>query len=164
MNYLALLSIMAFVFDLFLGTLVYNKNPKSRLNQIFFLMCLWSAYWHITAYGYIGAPNLETAVFWYKAGALWPLAIAGCLHLILIFIDFPRLLANKLTYIVIYLPALIFSFFDLTSNKLGLIIRDEDFGWAYQFQKGSVVSQLCELWILITSLATIYFCLRYLEI
>ena len=161
MNYLALISILAFVFDLFLGTLVYNKNPKNRLNKIFLLLCLWSSYWHITEYGYICAHNLETAIFWYKAGALWPLAIAFCLHLILIFIDHSRLLTNKLTYIVIYLPALIFSFFDLTTNKLGWIIRDEDFGWTYQFQKGSIISQLCELWILIISLVTIYISFRY---
>ena len=161
MNYLALASMLAFVFDLFLGVLVYNKNPKKRLNKIFFLLALWCAYWDITEYGYISAHNMETALFWFRAGGLWFFTVALSVHFILVFIEHSRLLTSKLTYFFLYLPALVFSFFDITTDKLGWIAQDEDFGWAYQFQKGSIISEACQIWILIISLVAAFICFRY---
>ncbi|UCF91745.1 MAG: PAS domain S-box protein, partial [Desulfobacterales bacterium] len=162
MNYLAFASMLAFIFDLYLGALVYNKNPKQRLNKMFFLLTLWCAYWDITEYCYISAHNMETALFWFRAGGLWFFTIAFSVHLILVFVEHSSLATSKLTYMVLYLPALVFSFFELTSDELGWIARDESFGWIYQFQEGSLISQACQLWILLLSLAAAYLCLRYL--
>lgn len=72
MNYFALPSIVAFVFALFFGNLVYYKNPKKLLNRMFLLLCLLDAYWALTEYGHRSAHNYETALFWLRVATLWP--------------------------------------------------------------------------------------------
>jgi len=151
---------VAFVFAFFLGNLVYHKNPKKLLNRMYLLVCVLDGYWALAEYSYRSAHNYETVLFWFRVGVLWPFAIAVPLHFVLIFTGHYRLLKNRLIYIPLYLPALIFSVLDLTTNELSVPIK-EYWGWTYEIPERSITYELIEFWISAIAILTIYLCVSY---
>lgn len=161
MNLFALPSIIAFAVEVFLGVFVYYRNPKYLLNRLFLIFTLLAAYSTLAEYGYRSAHNYETAVFWFKFNFLWPIPIAVSVHFILIFIGHFRLLKTKLTHAVIYIPAVVFSYLLLFTNKLYESPVHMYWGW-YQHPQRTIVVGLCILWILILLISAIYLCIRYI--
>lgn len=105
----ALFSLISSVVCLFLGSFVYYQNRKQMLNKIFFLLCISLAFWAFTESMLRQAESLVTANFWMKINFLWPFCLAFCLHFMLLFTEKITVLRNKVTYLLIYAPAVIFS-------------------------------------------------------
>jgi PAS domain S-box-containing protein len=161
MNIFDLQSLIAFLVALFLGNFVYFKNPKDRLNRIFMLLCLFNAYASFVDFEFRRAHNYETALFWARAGAFWWVIIPLLLHFVLIFTEHAKLLKKKITYILMYGPALLFSLVDLTTFlATGKPTRAYG-GWTFGLPDNSLFLNLSLIWTSLMIIITIYFCLNH---
>ncbi|MFQ6101933.1 MAG: PAS domain S-box protein [Anaerolineae bacterium] len=161
MNIFALQSLVAFVMALFLGSYVYSKNPKGKLNRVYLCLCLSYAYLVFIEFEYLTAESFETAYFCQKAGAFWPFAMSISLHFALVLTEQSKLLRNRFTYPLIYVPALIFSLLDLTTNALTREPVKVYWGWTYRIPENSLILYINSIWNLIVLTVPICICLRY---
>ncbi len=107
---LSQISFLSAFLGLFFGFYVLLRNPGIRLNRVFALLSWGFAIWSL-GYAYIySARDPETAMCWYRFSSLGWANVAGvALHFILLFTGQYRLLRNPLTYLVMYLPGIIFT-------------------------------------------------------
>lgn len=122
-NGFTLLSLISFVVCLSLALFVYFKKVRyvlhNKLGKIFVLLCLTLAFsWAIIEFGYRSAENFEIANFWLKINVSWYFVMSLLLHFSLIFTENTQLLRKKITYLIIYGPAICFFLIDIQTNLL----------------------------------------------
>ena len=132
MTIYAFASIFNSAVALFLGSLVMGKEPKSPLNRLYFSLCLLVAYISFCEFG-LRLTTAEQAHIWLKAGFLWPFVLPIFLHFILHYANIKHLLAHKLTYVLLYLPAAFFSVIDLTTELISGQPVQHYWGWGYSY-------------------------------
>src|SRR5512137_276574 len=113
MSAFSLLSLLASVISTCFGTIVLFRDPKRRLNQVFFLFSLIGSFWAFTEFGYRQAESLSAAQFWMRASALGELSVPLEAHFVLYFTGQAKLLEKRLTYLLLYAPALAFTGLEL---------------------------------------------------
>ena len=160
MNVFALTSLLVSVVALFLGNFVFYRNPRNVLNRVFLLYCLSAAYLAFAEFGCRQADNFDTAYLWLKISALWPFAISLLLHFALVFTEKSKLLENKLTYFLVYAPALTFCLLDLTTNLITGGPIKVYWGWTYGVPENTLML-LITIWAVGMPLLSMYLCLRY---
>ncbi|MBE3122452.1 MAG: PAS domain S-box protein [Thermoplasmata archaeon] len=143
----ALFSLIGSVICLFFGNFVYYQNRKQLLNKIFFLLCMSLAFWAFTEFMLRQAESLETANFWFNMNFLWPFSLAFPLHFMLIYTEKTSVLKNKLTYLLVYAPAFIFSFGDLLVPSMRTEPIMEFWGYSYYVLEGSWMYLVSEVWV-----------------
>lgn len=132
MNYTSLASLLIAVFSTFMGQFIFNKNPKSALNRLYFVFCILLAYGTFGEFMYRQALDHDMAFAWVKMASEWPFIFPVLIHLSLIFTDRKKFLDNIFTYVGLYFPALIativiaFTDWVVTDAVLGIS------GWTYQ--------------------------------
>jgi PAS domain S-box-containing protein len=108
MSIYAIISFLAFVIYLAFGIYVLKLDPKSRLNRAFVLLAASFAVWSFTYSLYYGAPNEQTAFFWYKISGLGRYLYPVFLLQIALILTKRDIRNNWVFQILIYLPAIIF--------------------------------------------------------
>jgi drug/metabolite transporter superfamily protein YnfA len=102
--------------------------------------------------------NATDAAFWGKVLAFWPFLDALILHFALAFTE-SEVLKNKLTYVVLYFPALLFSITDLTTTQI--FTYDpilQSWGFQNTIQVDSIIARIYGVWSGIYTLLAL-FCL-----
>ena len=140
---------IAFLLCFFLGNFIYHKNSKSQLNIMIALLCILVGFLAFAEFQYRQTTDFETAYLWLKISGLWPFVPAILLHISLIFTGKTNILKNKFTYLLIYLPALIISFYAIDTNLLLQGILKEYWGWTYVFPENSILFNIMSAWTLI---------------
>lgn len=126
------LSLLAAVVSIFTGLLVLHKAPRQRLNILFMLYCLVTSYWAYAEHEYRHAESYEVARGWFMFGSFWPMALGFILHFMLVYTGRQRLLASRLTYVVIYGLPLALSVLEIWDfGVTGGPVSREFWGWAY---------------------------------
>jgi len=160
-NVFALTSLLASVATVFLGNFVLYRNPKRDLNRIFFLYCLSGAYWTFVEFAYRQADGFDTALFWMKVDVFRPFAISLLLHFTLAFTERAELLENRMTLLAIYIPALVFSLLDLTTDLVtGPPVRMY-WGWTHSIPEDTPVPDILAIWSTAMGFLAVYLCLRH---
>src|SRR4030066_1620450 len=139
MNIFILLSLFSSIILLFLGNWVFSLNRKKPLNKVFLLLSLSLSYWAFTEFMLRQADTPDTAYLWMKISTFWPFALSFFVHFALVFSEERKLLANKLTYILIYSPAVVFSIVDSATNLITAGVAKEFWGYTYVSQADSWV-------------------------
>jgi PAS domain S-box-containing protein len=143
---------------LVLGFLVFYKNPKNKANILYLFVCLAIIYWDFTDLNVLIAKSYEAAILWSKLDfAALLLSIAFVFHFVLEFLQRKKILKNKLTYVLIYVPVILYSIFDIFTSELsGKIIKGDE-GWILSWT-GSRWFLLVPvaLWIIIISIYQLY--------
>jgi len=117
-------------------------------------------YLGFTEFMYRQADSYQSAYLWLKISAFWPFAVASLMHFILVFTEKESWLKNKLTYVLIYVPALIFSIFALNINLMsGNPIR-EYWGYTYAIPEYSWVYTSSSIWAVGLAFFGIFLCIR----
>ncbi|MGB9980482.1 histidine kinase dimerization/phosphoacceptor domain -containing protein [Methanobacterium sp.] len=160
MNLFALISFVAFIVCFFLGNFIYHKNPKSQLNIVIGLTAIVVGFLAFTEFEYRQAETFQTAFFWIKVSALWPIVPSLLLHISLIFTK-SRYLKNKLTYILIYLPSIIIITLSLTTNLLLNNILKVYWGWTYAFPQDMTLYNIMSIWTVFTVVLAGLICFIY---
>lgn len=154
MNIYALLSLCASGICISLGVSVFLLNRKSTTNKLFVLLMLVNSYWAFSEFMLRQATTLENALLWNKALSFWPFFVALTLHFTLSFTR-SSLLKKKIVYIAIYLPALLFSILDLTTNLIS--VTPELRYWGYtSIPASSILSHADGVWAAAMGLSTLF--------
>jgi PAS domain S-box len=120
-----------------------------------------NAYWAFCHFMAVQASGSAEAAFWFKVLAFWPFLDAFMLHFALVFTE-SDLLKNKLTYVVLYFPALFFTLIDLTTNLISTYIPIlQTWGYVNPPQIDSILSSLYGVWSGIFSLLVLFCFARY---
>ncbi len=160
MNVFALVSLVAFMVCFFLGNFIYHKNPKSRLNTIIALTCIFVGFLAFVEFQYRQAETFQTAFFWLKISTLWPLVPSLLLHVSLIFTK-SSYLKNKLTYLLIYLPGIAISALGLGTDLLISSASKEYWGWTYIIPADPTLYNVMSLWTVVAVVLAGIICFRY---
>jgi len=161
MNVFALLSILSCVVVFLLGSFIFLRDTRKPLNRVFILLCLSLALWSFAEFGYRQADNLETAYFWLKLSDLSFIVAPVLLHFVLVFTQERKLLRNKLTYLLLYAPALVVILLALPTNLIGGEPVKEYWGWTYTIPESSLVYSVSYFWAYGLGILSLYLCLLY---
>lgn len=161
MNIFILLSLFSSVTLFFLGIWVYFLAEKKQLNRVFLLLCLSLSYWAFTEFMLRQAETPDTAYLWMKVSTLWPFALAFFVHFALVFSEERKLLANKLTYVLIYGPAIVFFIVDSFTNSINAGVEKLFWGYSYVPQLDSWIFLVSQIWGLAMGFLALFICARY---
>ncbi|MCW4019574.1 MAG: ATP-binding protein [Candidatus Bathyarchaeota archaeon] len=160
MNIFAVLSLTASALCFVIGYSVYFLNRKELLNKLFFLAFLITSYCAFSEFMMRQAVDFETAYFWAKVGFLWPLSMTFLLHFGLVFIQ-SKVLKNKLTYVLLYGPAMLFALLELTTNNFSGLPVKAYWGYTYTLPQSSVLMALSNVWVAAITLLTVFLFINY---
>ncbi len=161
MNIFSYISLTAFLICFFLGNFIYHKNSKSQLNIMIAVLCILVGFLAFAEYQYRQTLDFETAYLWLRISGLWPLVPSVLLHISLIFTGRTNILKNKLTYVIIYVPAIIISILAVDTNLLLQGIVKEYWGWTYIFPVNSLLFDIMSLWTLLCGFLAGSICFLY---
>ena len=131
MSPFTIISILISVCSLFIGNFIYYRNPNNQLNKVLALFSLFIAYMAFTDFQISTVTTAEQAYFWIKATFPWMFVGSFYIHLALISTEKFQILEKKITYVLIYLPALLLAILNLTTNKITQGVQIGYWGWTY---------------------------------
>ncbi len=161
MNIFSYISLTAFFACFFLGNFIYHKNTKSQLNIMIALLSIIVGFLAFAEFQYRQTTDFQTAYLWLKISGLWPIVPAILLHISLIFTGKTNILKNKLTYVLIYAPALIIAILAVDTNWLLEGIIKEYWGWTYLYPKTSLLFYIMSFWTVLCAFLAGVICLWY---
>lgn len=123
MSTFTIISILISVCSLFIGNFIYYRNPNNQLNKVLALFSLFIAYMAFTDFQISIVTTAEQAYFWLKATFPWMLVGSFYIHLALISTEKFQILEKKITYVLIYLPALLLAILNLTTNEITRVCK-----------------------------------------
>lgn len=150
MRTIASISLLSFFIFIFLGVLVYIRNPKARLNKAFALFSALLCYYSFTQFMLRNSQSINNAYLWASLNkASLAFLTPAYLHLILIYTESLRRLKKIFLFLIcsaIYLPALVASFI-FTSTDLATT-GPVKYIWGYEFgiAKDPQIFILLTLW------------------
>jgi len=131
MNLVSLITFTAFIIYIYLALFGLHLDPRSRLNRIFFCLCLACALWAFCIAFMFSAADKNTAWFWFRLSTPgWCLGPALVLHFTLALTGRDQTGNPKLSIYLIYLPGLIFTVLGLTVGVTASHVVPLNFGWS----------------------------------
>lgn len=125
------------------------------------VLCFVVGFLSFAEFQYRQTSDFQTAYLWLKLSGLWPLVPPILLHISLIFTGKTEILKNKLTYLLMYVPAIIISSYAVTTNLLLQGILKVYWGWTYVFPQNSLIFNVMSIWTLTCILIAGGLCLSY---
>lgn len=162
MNIYALSSLLASYIILFLGVFIYLKDPKNQLNRLYMLACILLGYLAFVEFGLREAADAASAVLWFRIGFVWPFAISIYMHFVLVLTK-SKALQRKVTYILLYVPALLFAVLELTTDTMTGAPRREYWGWTYSIPDNPLIYNINSLWFFFLTTLSLVLCVLYLR-
>jgi len=160
MNIFAIGSLLATVVIIFLGNFVFFRNPKERINKIFFLVCVITGYSSFTDFQYSQSESYERAILWYQIGSFWILVIPSLLQFVLVFPDNESYSKSRITQFLLFFPALVFSIIELTTSHITGAIVKKEWGWTF-IPSDSPVNIVFSAWFTLILLLSIFLCFKF---
>jgi len=117
-------------------------------------------YWAFGQFMLTISPTISIATFWGKAIFLWPFLMALSLHFSLAFTE-SDLLKNKLLYVALYFPPVLFSLIDVTTYWISLPPTLKSWGYTYSVPLYSWISRIDGIWAAIISLLMLFLFASY---
>ena len=157
MNSFSISSVIALAIFFLLAYIVYFRNPKGAVNRIFVLFCLSMVYFAFIELGLRQANGYESARIWMQAFSFWPLCLATFVHFSLVLTQGPRLLLNKLTCALLYIPALVIAHLELGTDYITKGPVEKFWGWTYQFELTPAFAVVLS-WAAVMAIIATYVC------
>jgi len=161
MNVFDWVSLSSAAVCLCLGIVVYYIDRKALLNRLFVLASIAAFFYSFTTVMMWQSSNPESAYFWNKMGSVWPFFVALVTNFALVFTG-SKWLKNKLTYLVLYLPALVFWIFEVSSNMINgpPIMKN----WGYNdVPSPTWIYGISTLWSAVLPIIAFVLCFRYYQ-
>jgi len=111
-------------------------------------------------FGQCQAESVETARFWLVFGSFWPIVVPALLHFMLVFTEKSKLLENRWTYLLIYVPTFLFSLVLLEVRITGEPAK-VSWGWAPTAIGKTPVFYAGATWLASLAILAVYLCFRY---
>ena len=117
MNIFSFILTILSVLYVFSGFKVFLLDKRSLLNKLFFALNFSLIIWSLASAFYISALDEATCVFWYKLSSVgFYLMIGIVLHFFLVYSKKENVFDKWWKYIVLYLPAIVFSYMEITTD------------------------------------------------
>ncbi len=163
MNPVANLYITIAISSICIGLFVYFNSSKKNLAKLFLLFTIAGFYWSLTGFLLRDASIFEQALLMQKIGGLWPFCIAIFAHFAFFYIKIDKFFKNKiLFYTVLYAPAVFFSFFEITTNEITIVVKSSLGFWTSSTPQGSILYIASTVWSWSISTIAIFFVLLHL--
>lgn len=146
---------------LILAFYIFFSNRKSHTNFIFSATLFILSFWIITQNFFRTAGSMEEAEFWLNlASFTWPFVLALTLNFTLSYTGKTKILERKITYAIIYLPALFFSALELTTDLLtGTPMK---FSWGYVYgTPENLINYMSFAWAILMGTVSILLVFRH---
>jgi PAS domain S-box-containing protein len=102
-----------------LGEYILLKDVRNPLNRVFAAFCAVAGAWGFVEFMYRQAATPAVAEFWLKVYAfVWPNVTPVTLHFALIFTGQTKWLKSRFTYVLIYLPSILISLTDFSTDLI----------------------------------------------
>ncbi|MDP3623236.1 MAG: histidine kinase dimerization/phosphoacceptor domain -containing protein, partial [Methanobacteriaceae archaeon] len=151
LNDFAIISLISATISFFIANFIYFRNPKNSLNRTITIFSVLVSFMALCEFAYRLAESSDSAFIWLKLSALWPFIPAVLLHTAFIFTQRSYILRSKLTYVLIYGPALIFVILGIATNFfIGPPIH-EYWGWIYSIPLDESIYDLFAIWTVLVS-------------
>lgn len=150
-NVYSIVTLVAGIISFLIGQLVFFKNPRSRVNIIFFIFCLLVAYLHFTNFSRLISGSYEQADFWIKVSLGWIISPAVFLHFLLYFTEKNKLLKKAVVLTGLYLPGILFLVINFWT-KGGLAGNPTVFDWGWDYmtdKKYDLINNLWAIWAML---------------
>ena len=159
MNVFDWLSLAASVTCISLGVVVYSFNRRALLNKLFVITSFFAFFYAFTEVMMWQASSFESAYFWNKMGSVWPFFVVSVAHFALVFTG-SNWLKNKLTYLLLYLPAVLFCILEIFTDLInGPPIMKY---WGYNdTASNTLVYGISTLWSAALPILAFVLCFRY---
>jgi PAS domain S-box-containing protein len=161
MNFLALIFLITSWICFFLGSWVFFQDSRSTLHRLFMALSIIASYLAFMEFGNLQAKNPNIALLALKLTGLWPIGIALLFHFVLVVTENSKPLKNKLTYLLIYSPALAFSILQLTTGLLTGEPVKQHWGWIYGMPDNLLMPALVNGWAIGLAIISIFMCILY---
>jgi PAS domain S-box-containing protein len=159
MNIFTLLSLISSISCLLLGLIVFHFNRKSTLNKIFLLTALAAFVYAFTTVMMWNSTDFSSANLWNKMGTIWPFFVALVATFALVFTE-NKWLSNKLNYLIIFLPAVVFWLVDLSTNLINAPPVMEYWGYN-DVASGTWLYYVSLVWTSALPILAFVLCLKY---
>ncbi|MCW3984463.1 MAG: ATP-binding protein [Candidatus Bathyarchaeota archaeon] len=155
-------SLFTSIICLITAVAVYYLDKKALVNKVFMLTLVWSSFWSFAEFLRYQATSIETASILGKILFLWPFYSAFLIHFALAYTE-SDLLKHKVTYLLMYVPAAIFSGIDLTTNWISAppVLRQWGFDFSAPPVSESVVVLVNSVWASSLALSALIICGLY---
>ena len=161
MNVFALLSLLSCITSVSIGVFVYNLKKRDSLNRIFMITVVVNAVWAFAEFMYRQADLPSTAYLWIKvASFIWPVGSVLVLHFALVYTK-SKFLGKKISYLIMYAPAVMFSYIDITTDLLGAQPILEYWGYTYAQPATNWVNIASSLWVTSIAALALLLCTAY---
>ncbi len=160
MDLYTLLCLIASEISILLGLSVFFLNRKSIINRLFMFAMFANAYWAFCTFMKTTTGSIDTAFLWSKALSFWPLLVVLMVHFTLAFTE-SDLLKKKSTYVLLYLPPLLFSLIDLTTNWITGPLVLMPWGYVTTLPADSILATIGGVWSAVLGLLMIFFFTSY---
>lgn len=162
MNIFSFILTILSVIYVFLGFKVIQLDKRSPLNRLFFALNLGFIVWSFASAFYISALDEATCVFWHKLSSVgFYLSIGIVLHFFLEYSKKENLLKKWWTYIILYLPGLVFSYMEITADFFVKAYFQGSNGWTISRWTDSIWFWAPIVYIVAYSGACIFISYRY---
>ena len=159
----AWLSLLSAITCAVFGTIVFFLRKEEEV-RVYSALAIAYAYWAFTEFMLRQADLPSTAEFWAKLSFLWPICVALALHFVLAFTK-NKILRNKITYVILYAPAIVFSYIDLTTNLIFGPTVLNYWGYSRSWSNSNWVKTISIFWVfIVTSLMFLVCLMRYLKV
>ena len=156
----ALVSLLASIVTISLGTFVLYRNPREASNRYFFLYNIAGSCASFAEFQYRQAESFDSALFWMQAGFLWIFAIPLELHFVMHFTERPKLVEKKSIRLLLYGPALVLSILWAT-GLVSIKPVSVYWGWTYVRPRQNIYLDLLGIYVAIISSYALFLCLQY---
>lgn len=158
MNIYAILSLISAVSACLLGLLVYYKSNRNWLSYTFLLFSFGLTLLNLSQFQLRISELPEEALLWSKLSGIWAIVAALSLHFTY---ELNREKRKSLFfYLLIYAPAAILFYINLTTNLISIAPIKQAWGWELQYNYG-LFHNLAAIFGIVYWLLTLYFTFKY---
>ncbi|MBD3263027.1 hypothetical protein GF374_01460 [Candidatus Woesearchaeota archaeon] len=162
MNFISNIYITIAIIALSIGIYVYLYTNDKKLKKMFLFFTLAGFYWGFTGFLLRSAASFDQAYLFQKIGGLWPFCIAVFIHFTLFYIKREKIQKNKfLYYLMLYIPAVIFSIIEITTDQLGIVTKSPLGFWTSTIPDENIFYLLSTAWSWILSTLAIFLMAHY---
>jgi len=159
MNLIAFIDFINIFIAVYFGALIYSNDPSNKLNRVYLLYALTTAYTSLCEYFKFTAINESWAIFWHEVSFVW--SFYPLLYLLLAIILYNDKIITKRKYIVlVFLPAIFIALLHLFVKSLYSDLRFYWYGWRFE-TSSNVFSFTIALYFIIYGTFAIFFMVKY---
>jgi PAS domain S-box-containing protein len=156
------ISFFSSITSIFAGSIVYFHSNKKPVHRLFFILCLFNAYWGFTEFFYRQAQSAEGALFWIKIFVFVILVIPVGLHFTMLYIDKASFLLNKRVLFAIYFITALIPVYLVFFHHTFFSITKMPWGYSFLLPPKSILRNTAILWLVIINSCSVFLILSHL--